>query len=154
MENTPAQSTNESNDIILNVTRPAAHFLQEISKWATFLAIVGFIFTGLIVVLAFFAGTLMSTIPPYDTMPSGFGIVLTFMYLLIGVLYFFPTLYLYKFSQKLKSALTLRDSNDLTIAFENLKSIFKFWGIFTIVILCFYGLALLITVGVSLLSMS
>jgi hypothetical protein len=69
-----------------------------------------------------------------------------FLYLGIGAIYFFPINYLYQYSAKIKQGLQSNDSLTITSAFENLKSLFKFMGIFTIVILSLYGLILLIAI--------
>lgn len=62
------------------------------------------------------------------------------IYALMGLLYFFPAYYLYKFSTQLKTALAAKDSETLTSAFENQKSLYKFMGIFMIIVLGFYVL--------------
>jgi hypothetical protein len=157
MENTPIEPldgnsySSAPNDTGLNITPRAAFYLQETSKWTTFLSIMGFIMIGLIVIVALFAGTFMSTMAPNQDLPNGFGFLITLVYLLLGLLYFFPTLYLYKFTQKLKSALESRDSQDLILAFENQKSLYKFWGIFTIVIIGIYAVVFVVAIGASML---
>jgi hypothetical protein len=61
----------------------------------------------------------------------------------MAVFWFIPTWYLFRFSMLAIKA--VRDSTGtLTAAFRNLKSAFKFFGIFTIVILSLYGLGILI----------
>jgi predicted RND superfamily exporter protein len=74
---------------------------------------------------------------------TGFGAVLGVVYILLAVLYFFPCLYLLRFSNHMKVALATEDQTRLTTAFENLKSVFKFIGVLTIVILGIYVLAFL-----------
>ena len=125
--------------------------LLETAKWAKFLSIVGFIFVGLIVILAFGMGTIMSN--AFDNLPEnnpaaamfqgGMGVGITILYLLFALLYFFPTLYLYQFSSRIKLALYNEQEIDFTFAFSRLKSFFKFWGILFIIILGFYALGLI-----------
>ena len=67
-----------------------------------------------------------------------------FTYLLMALLYYFPTRYLYNFAVKMKLAIQNSQQNNLEDGFENLKSLFKFSGIFMIVILSIYGLVFLI----------
>src|SRR5437899_2895375 len=147
-ENNSTQTVGETpEDSILTISRPAAHYLHETSKWTNFLSIMGFILTGLIVVAALFVGSIMSLMRPgeMNNMPKGTTFFLSIMYMIMGLLYFFPSWYLFKYTQKLKSALSSRDSNELIAAFENQKSLYKFWGIFTISIISFYAIILVVT---------
>jgi hypothetical protein len=141
--NQPANAT--SDDAYLKINRVAAAYLLEISKWGNFLAIIGFILTGIIVIFALFAGSIFSIMPQSEmrNMPGGFGAIMTTAYLLLGIVYFFPSWYLFKYAQKLKEALASRNDEVLVEAFENQKSLYKFWGIFAIVMLCFYGVMIL-----------
>jgi hypothetical protein len=118
-------------------------YLLETSKWGKFLAIVGFVGMGLIVLLVIFitfGSSEMSKIYGEGFPMKAVG----FFYMLIAGLYFFPINYLYQYSVKIKRGVQSNDSLTITYAFENLKSLFKFMGIFTIVILSMYGLILLI----------
>ena len=140
-ENNFTQPTDEN---LLSVSRYAAPYLRETSKWTFFLSILGFVFTGIIIFMALFASSIFSTAMQSQAfnMPQGFSFIFGFIYFLIGLLYFFPSLYLYKYSRKLKLALTTKNSNELLTAFENEKSFFKFWGILSIVGISFYVLIL------------
>jgi len=95
-------------------------FLKETSKWAKFLAIVGFIFAGFMVLIGLFFGTIF-----------------------FAILYIMPMLYMYRFATKIQTALAREDQFELTSAFENLKSLYKFAGIVTIIMLGFYALTFL-----------
>ncbi len=134
----------ESNNQI-KITETAKTHLLETAKWGKFMAITGFVMCGIMVLAGIFMGTIFSTlmsstmVQPNETMPN-MGYVMTVMYVTIAIIYFFPCLYLYKFSTKTKIALENSDSEVLAVAFENQKSIFKFMGIFTIVILVIYGM--------------
>ena len=64
--------------------------------------------------------------------------MISILYLLMALLYFFPSLYLYRFSEKANRALDKKDSNELEVALGNLKSTFKFYGIAAIVIISLY----------------
>ena len=62
------------------------------------------------------------------------------IYVLIGLLYFFPVFYLFKFSSKVRTALATKNTQELDAAFENLKSHYKFIGILMIITLSIYVL--------------
>lgn len=128
----------------LQVDQEVSGFLSETAKWAKFIAIVGFVMTGLLVIFSLFAGSIMtyySNAMGGAGMPSMMGGFLTVIYLLMALLFFFPYLYLYNFASKMQVALRSSDQETLSKSFANLKSCFKFVGIVTIVCLAFYALA-------------
>lgn len=121
----------------LIVSPIASNYLSETGKWGKFLAILGFCFVGLIVLGGLFAGTLFSAMGTPMPFP---GFVLGLIYVLIGLFYFFPVYYLFKFSSQVRVALMSKNSQELDAAFGNLKSHYKFIGIFTIIMLGLYVL--------------
>jgi uncharacterized membrane protein len=144
---------NETTLFKLEVEELSTRFLSETAKWGKFLSIVGFIFIGLIVIVAIFAGTLLGTMAGFGgnaMLAGGMSIFITILYLAIAALYFFPCLYMFRFSTKMKRALAENNQELLNSSFENLKSCFKFMGIMTIILLSFYAIALLIGIVGSL----
>ena len=128
----------------LQLSEQIISYLNETRRWAKFLAIMGFVGVGLIVILALSIGALVNFISSLSPTPLPFpAFLLTVIYLLVALLYFFPVLYLYRFSTKMEFALTRKDQQELTSSFENLKSVFKFLGIMTIVVLTLYALAII-----------
>ncbi|GAB3824269.1 hypothetical protein [Pontibacter rugosus] len=135
----------------ISIAPSAADYLREAAKWGKFLAIVGFVVIGLMVVMALFAGAFMGAMMDgmsgatggAGAIGSGFLVVL---YLLFALLYFFPVLYLYRFSSKAQQGVNLESPQAIAEAFKNLKSLLKFMGILTIIMIAFYGLALLFMV--------
>src|SRR5688572_23259299 len=113
----------------LVVSPIASEYLKETGRWGKFLAIVGFCAVGLMVVGGLFAGTIFSLMgsAPSDMPFPGF--MLGVIYAVLGLLYFFPIYYLFKFSTNLKAALISRNNQLLDSAFENLKSHYKYIGI-------------------------
>jgi hypothetical protein len=128
---------------------PVSHtFLNESARWGKFLSIVGFILCGLMAIAAFFAPSLYTKLSAFNEMSpanaSATATLITVIYLAFAVLLFFPFLYLNKFSVKMKAALNNVNQENFDDSFKNLKSLFKFYGIFTIVMLSFYVLAFII----------
>lgn len=132
------------------ITEASRTYLQETAKWAKFLSIVGFIFIGLMVIFGLFFGSIMgSAMSELDDAGLGAGMgagAFGFIYIIIALLYFFPTFYLYRFSTRTKQALLNSDSEGLAWGLEQLKSTFKFMGIMMIVILALYGLMFLFAI--------
>lgn len=125
----------------LSITSEGAGYLKTTYKWASFLAILGFIGSGIICLIAI--GILI--VSPFLGSSSKFGSAMGFpmtligiVYLLLGVLYFFPAYYLYNFSNKMKVALELNKQEELDNSLSNLKRMFKFLGIMTIVLISAY----------------
>ena len=121
-------------------------YLGETAKWAKFLAILGFIFCALMVIIALFAGTILGTV--MSSMGGGGagmigGGMLSAIYLVLTLVYFFPCLYLYKFATQVQSAIHSNEQIKLQNSFRNLKACFKFMGILFIIIMCFYVLGII-----------
>ena len=127
-------------------------FLDEAAKWAKILAIIGFVFLGLAVLMVISIGSLFGAMGSefgelselYTASMSG-GIIV--FYLLILSIYFFPTLYFYRFAVKTRRAIAMVDSHGLTDGLENLKKTFKFIGILMIIFVSLYGFLFLIMGG-------
>ncbi len=68
----------------------------------------------------------------------GYSMGIGFFYIVIALVYLFLILYLFRFSKRMKSALKLNNNEDFRIAFLNLKSHYKYMGIFVIVIISIY----------------
>lgn len=141
---------------VLIITEDIRSYIYETAKWAGFLSVVGFVLTALMVVFSFGIGSIMAVINntlgaannPYAALGTG---VLTVFCLLCALLYFYPSLLLFKYANSARKAVLFADQPTLSIAMSKMKSFFKFWGILTIVILAFYVLVLLfaIVAGIS-----
>jgi magnesium-transporting ATPase (P-type) len=136
----------------LKITQQSSSYLEEIRKWTLFFSILGFVFLGILMIVAFFAGSIMNEMSPNSefTVDTFEGAYITTIYLATGLLYFFPIYYLYQFSANMKSAISLKNEDHLEKAFKNLKSHYKFMGILTVIILAFY---VLIGGGMSLIGL-
>lgn len=133
----------------MGLTNAARGHLMETAKWAKFLAIVGFIMIGILVIVAFSLGGIMSSIPEFSEVPGMAdmgGAFITVMYLFIALLYFFPTLYLYRFATKTQTALAGSNAEGLGSGLENLKSTFKFMGIIMAIFIGLYALIFLFAI--------
>ncbi|WP_298512749.1 DUF5362 family protein [uncultured Kordia sp.] len=141
------QDTNVFDNFELRLNESSKKFLRETSKWAFVLSIIGFVLSGFLLFVGIFsliffndAATVLaslSELPPY---------AYSIIYMLIAVISFFPALYLYTFSRKMKVALSEKDTEDLTTAFSKLKSYYKFLvlAIISVVFVAILGILFLI----------
>ncbi|HSN09692.1 MAG TPA: DUF5362 family protein [Hanamia sp.] len=134
----------------LQLSPTSQTFLSEAAKWGKFISIIGFIGCGFIIIIAFFIPSIYSSLSTLQGVPSqvayGSTIGITISYILISALLFFPCLFLYRFSTKMKVALKTISQENFDESFKNLKSMFKFYGIFTIVMLSIYALIFIIVI--------
>jgi hypothetical protein len=104
----------------------------------------------LLAILSFFIGSILSRgiFAAYNAEGAGAigGALITAFYLAFAVLQFFPCLFLYQFSVRLKAALSNNDQVQLSQSLKSQKSLFKYIGVLTIIVLSFYALALIIGV--------
>jgi len=134
-------NTNLESENQLVITDADKLYLKTAGKWGNFLAIMGFIGTGLM----FLAGVSFTVFSPLigsnsaigSTLGMPFGIF-GIVYVLIAVLYFFPAYYLYNFSTKIIAALNSNSQSNLDSSIKSLGLMFKFIGIMTIILISLY----------------
>lgn len=131
---------NDSSLFELQIDQQVSSYLSETAKWGKFLAIMGFIGCGILVLVGIFAGSLMASLSSIEGAAIGTSFLMV-IYILLALLYFFPCLYLFNFASKMQKAIRSNDQIQLTESFKNLKSCYKFMGILMIVILAIYALA-------------
>lgn len=126
----------------MQLTELAKKYLMEASKWANFIAIVGFIAIGLLIIMSFSIGTIMANLPEGSLgglSPKFFS----FFYLIAAGIYFIPVFFLFQFGQKTRQALLQDDHNLLTFGLKKLRSHYKFIGVLFIIFIALYFLLIL-----------
>ncbi len=136
------------------LSQAAIGYLKESAKWCKFLAIVGFVGVGLIVLIGLLMVIGIGAFSAFDNNPNmPFSTTLiVFIYLIFAAIYFFPIYYLYLYATKTAKALHTKNQQMLTEGLENLKSHHKFLGIFTLIIISLYGLIFVFAIIGGLLS--
>ena len=138
MENETVQNRIETSNF--EITQESIFFLKGTAKWAKFLAMVGFVFIGLMVIIAIFASYAINMYVPEAFLGGGF---FTAIYLIMAIIYFFPTLFCYKFAVNTQKAIVTNDTQILTGSFSFLHKCFQFIGIIMIVMLAFMVLSII-----------
>lgn len=146
--------TTESSLFELSIDHESIQHLTETARWGKFLAIVGFITCGLMVILSFFMGSILgstafSNYPGYSGDTSRAmgllgGTFIAAIYIVVAAVYFFPCLFLYNFSVRLRAALRTNDQLKLNQSLKNQKLLFRYMGIVAIVTISIYAMVLLI----------
>lgn len=137
---------NESDGSNFGIDETAKGYLLETARWGKFLAIVGFVAIGILAIAGLLFSTVFSRLG--DTIGSGMpGAMMFVVYLLIAVLYFFPTYYLFRFSKGIKPAMINADQGLLNEALSYLRKAFRYMGVLTIVIIGLYALAFIIAIS-------
>lgn len=143
------QIQNQDADLFgLSIDATGRQHLAEAARWARFLAIVGFVFIGLLAILAitggsFIANTFRRTNQFDGTdagVATGFTIALAIYYLCIALLVFFAYLFLYRFAVNMRAALRGNSQESLNRSFQNLKILYRYWGILTVIGLGLFAL--------------
>jgi len=118
------------------------NYLLEIAKWSRFLGIIGYIGVGLLILISFFIGSFLNLLPLSElhTVPVS---TLSIVYFILAGIYFFPINYLFQFSKNLRISLETENQDSLETAFKNLKSHYKFIGMFVAVIISMYAVLFL-----------
>jgi uncharacterized membrane protein YjgN (DUF898 family) len=139
----------------LNLDSAIKTHLYETAKWGRFLAIVGFVMCAIIVIagIAFMANYDDSAYSSYrrynEPSTQGLGAAGLIAYIIVAVLYFFPALFLFRFSNQMKTALMADDQSTLTTSFQNLKVLFRYMGVLMIIFLAIFVLGMLAGLGSS-----
>lgn len=142
----------ESTSLFSLALDPAARtHLNETAKWARFLAVIGFIFILFLVMVGVYSSL---TINRYEDMFNGYNGQRTFMeslgvgmavtYLFLAVVAFFPFLFMLRFANQMRAALSSNDQAALNSSFRNLKVYFRYLGIVLIICLVIMALSLLL----------
>ena len=138
MENI-VKSQHDDNSII--IVDDVKDYLFEIAKWGKFLAIIGYVSSGLIIVLAI---SILFAMPSLGDFGDVHFITISLIYLFIALIQCVPVTYLYRFSKQIKIGLIVEDTESINFGFKNLKSLFKFAGISAIITLSIYALVFLV----------
>ena len=152
MEDLKNSTSTDTASEIPQLTSESVAFLLKAAKWGKFLAILGFIVAGLMV-MAGIAMTFVLSMVSEDVIPLNMPFspkVLSLIYIIIAAIYVIPVFFLNSFSNNVSKAVSLSNTENMTTSLRSLKNLFVFIGISTIAILTFYTI-ILIVVGTAAL---
>jgi hypothetical protein len=113
-------------------------------KWTMFLAIIGFIAVGLVIISGLFAGAFLTIFNTSEAL-AGFPEWSSFIIVIVvGAIYLFPVFFLFRYSKYSASAVKTLDSQELHKAMRNMKAYFAYIGILIIVMIVIYFISFVI----------
>ena len=126
----------------LEVSESVKTSLEKMVYWSKFLAIVGYVLCAFMLLGAVAMALTDFNLGGYDTAK-----VIAVFYVIVGAMYFYPTNCLFIFAKNTKSALDSNNQDELNSGLSKLTSFFTFFGILTAVVLCLYGIFILIGIA-------
>jgi hypothetical protein len=133
-----------ANDMMIDSV--SFNHLKETAMWAKIMAVIGLILGVVIIIAAILAGAYLGQVNNrYNggVAVPGLGGMVGVVYGLIGVVYFFCSLFHLRFAVKMKEALLNNDQHTLNLSFQNLKVYYRITGILTIIGAAFFALGIL-----------
>jgi hypothetical protein len=144
----------EENKKKIELNEVAIDALRVSAKWSLFLAIMGFIGIGFMIIAAIFISSIMGELPdngnPVLALKGFIGVI----YIVLAALYFPPVYYLFKYATDMKTALQNQDSTEVGDALNYLKSHHRYLGISIIVVISLYFLMIIGVVITSIMAAS
>ena len=148
MEELKNLSSPDTKSEIPQLTAESISFLLTAAKWGKFLAILGFIVTGLLIAGGIVMSFVLNKVSSADELiPLNLPFspaILSFLYILVVVIYVIPVFFLNKFSNNVLKAVNLSSTEKMTISLRNLKNLFVFIGASTVILLVIYTLSLVL----------
>ncbi len=136
MENGPIFN-NDLENFQLSFTPETESYLKTTAKWSFFLAIMGFLLIAFLLIMGitmFGLSKVMNEYSDFKNLPFQVPYVLIgIFYILIAFIYFLPSYNLLKFGSKIQSGLKQRIQADVDEGLKNLKRLFMFFGVLTII---------------------
>jgi len=127
----------ELTETPLKITTEGKYFLISTSKWANFIAIIGFVMLGIMVVISistFVLTPVMGEFQDFQAIPFPlyfFGMI----YLVYAIIGFFPYYFLYTFAKKVRKGLESGNQSTFDAGLKNLRRLALFVGVLMIIAL-------------------
>jgi len=150
----PQNQSQDSGLFGLTIDPIGRAHLMEAAKWARFLAIVGFVCITIFALIAIFGGSYIARTfskagqynelaPDFSTGMTAFIIV---YYVCLALIVFFAYLFLYRFAANMRAALRENSQDLLNRSFQNLKVLYRYWGILTVIGLALFAVFFLFAI--------
>lgn len=153
MEIIDNQYTQDAGSDGLQVTRNMKANWLTTSKWAMFMAILGFIYVGLAIIAVAFMMPLMrmalamSGQSELASLVESAGTLFVIVVLLVLAAMFFVHLFHFRFSTGIQRAMQYDNQDAFESAWRNFRNYFRLNGIITITVMVLYVIILIVVIG-------
>ena len=125
MENNIPTTEQTAPNLNIYLNNATQQYLRTAARWAKFLALVGFVMIGLMVIIGLFLGFIMNMVSsdymmdqPFPFPPFLFSVI----YIILAAILIIPNLYMNSFANKTIKALDGKDEEILAQSISSLKS--------------------------------
>lgn len=130
----------------LIVTEDMRSYIYDMAKWANFLGIVGLVIAAFMLMAALTIGPTINANPEMAKMLGQLGAMdgttFSIFFLIYGLAIFFPSLLMLRYAAKAKHGVLYGEQESLDQGMAKLKSLFKYFGVLTIIFIGLYLLTL------------
>ncbi|MFN0257009.1 hypothetical protein [Pedobacter ureilyticus] len=130
----------------LIVTEDMRSYIYDMAKWANFLGIVGLVIAAFMLMAALTIGPTINANPEMAKMLGQLGAMdgttFSIVFLIYGLAIFFPSLLMLRYAAKAKHGVLYGEQESLDQGMAKLKSLFKYFGVLTIIFIGLYLLTL------------
>lgn len=123
-------NTNSMEISAAKITDRMVDSMRSTRPWTMLLSIIGFITVGFFVIIGILMMFLQGLFPQAEGLPASF---MGAIYLILAIIYCFPSLYLYRYSSFINVFLQNKQEIDLESALSYQKSFWKFAGILCLI---------------------
>ena len=125
--------------------------LKGASPWLRFVGVLGFVGAGFTVLTGvaflalfpFFTRPFAGIDPFSGTVDAAVWVIMAVFCIILGVFMVLPSLFMYRFGEKIRGYLRTGAEQELELAFKNNRLLWKFIGIICIVSLAFFPLTMI-----------
>jgi len=128
------------NAISVATTPKTVAMLRQTKPWVRFMSILMFIGAAFMIIFGLVAGVVGIAGGAFE------GAVFLILYPLMGLLYIFPALFLFRYASRIRDFMAHGLSENLDAALEAQKSFWKFIGILTLIILGIYAVIFVVAI--------
>lgn len=128
----------------LTLNAQSEALIAATARWSRFLGILTFVMAGIMFLCGLTLLFTASILSGYADFAGMNLTALALLYIAFPVLYIFPGLFLYRYADRMRTALASRDEAALTDGFLQHKKLFAFMGIYCIVAIALVILVIII----------
>ena len=141
-------NTNQTEILEVKITGSMVDSMRSTRPWTMFLSVLGFIGAGLFLIIGIVM-LFMRALPRQDAQLA--NAFMGVMYIVFAVVYCFPSLYLFKYSNFVKLFYQSKNEGHLESALSYQKSFWKFVGILSIITIVISILGIIAAILIPLL---